>query len=116
MADRIRVFYDSQCGFCRTAVSWLHALDRRPNRTECIPMTTASIAQAGLDPAACARALHAVTPHGTLAGWDAVAYLARLFPATWLPGALGSVPPFRWLGKSLYACIASHRCSHGTCL
>ena len=114
MADRIRVFYDSQCRICRTAVSWLHFLDRR-ERIECIPMTIASIAQAGLDPSACARALHVVTPLGVLTGWDAVAHLARLFPSTWLIGALGSVPPFRWLGKSLYGWVAGHRCSHGKC-
>ncbi len=78
-------------------------------------MSSASIAQAGLDPAACARELHVVSPQGVLAGWDAAAHLARLFPATWLIGALGSVPPFRWLGRSLYALVAAHRCSHGDC-
>ena len=38
----------------------------------------------------CLRQLHVVAPEGqTHVGWDAVACLARLFPSTWLIGALG---------------------------
>jgi predicted DCC family thiol-disulfide oxidoreductase YuxK len=114
MADRTRVFYDSQCGICQTAVCWLRFLDRH-QQTECIPITAGSVGRAGLNAEACARELHAVTPQGVLAGWDAVSYLARLFPPTWPIGALGSMPPFRWLGRSLYRWVAAHRCSHGKC-
>jgi predicted DCC family thiol-disulfide oxidoreductase YuxK len=78
-------------------------------------MEAGSIKRAGLDPDACARELHVVTPQGVLGGWDAVAHLARLFPATWPIGALGSVPPFRWLGRSVYGWVARNRCSHGKC-
>ena len=115
MADRTRVFYDSQCGICQTSVSWLRFLDRRRQRTECVPMTAGSVARAGLDPDACARELHVVTPHGVLAGWDAVAHLARLFPATWPIWALGAVPPFRWLGRRVYGWVARHRHVLATC-
>ena len=55
-----------------------------------------------------------------LAGWDAVARLARLSPLTWPIGALGAVPPFRWLGRLLYRWVAINRyalskCRGGAC-
>jgi hypothetical protein len=42
----------------------------------------------GLNLDACMQQLHVVTPQGVLVGWNTVAHLARLFPATWLIGAL----------------------------
>jgi glyoxylase-like metal-dependent hydrolase (beta-lactamase superfamily II)/predicted DCC family thiol-disulfide oxidoreductase YuxK len=113
------VFYDSQCEICQAGVSWLRFLDRR-ERTECLPIDAGSIERAGLDLEACTRQLHVVTPRGVLAGWNAVAHLARLFPATWLIGALGCVLPFRWVGESLYGWVARNRyalskCRGGAC-
>ena len=100
-------------------MSWLRFLDRY-QRTECLPIDTQSVKRAGLNLDACTQQLHVVTPLGVLAGWDAVAHLARLFPATWLIGAVGSVPPFRQVGKSLYNWIAKNRyalskCRGGAC-
>ncbi len=119
MADRTLVFYDSQCEICQAGVSWLRLLDRE-GRTECIPIDGDSVLRAGLDPEACARQLHIVTGRGVLAGWSAVASLARLFPATWLIGAWGSIPPFRWLAEALYGWVARNRyalskCRGGSC-
>jgi glyoxylase-like metal-dependent hydrolase (beta-lactamase superfamily II)/predicted DCC family thiol-disulfide oxidoreductase YuxK len=119
MADRTLVFYDSQCEVCQAGVSWLRFLDRQ-NRTECLPIDAGSIERAGLDLNACTQQLHVVTPRGVLVGWNAVAHLARLFPATWLIGALSSVPPFQWVGKSLYGWVARNRyalskCRGGAC-
>jgi glyoxylase-like metal-dependent hydrolase (beta-lactamase superfamily II)/predicted DCC family thiol-disulfide oxidoreductase YuxK len=119
MADRILVFYDSQCEICQAGVSWLRVLDRR-RRTECVPIDAESVARAGLDLDSCTRQLHIVTPRGVLAGWSAVAWLARLFPATWLAGALATVPPFRSLAKALYGWVAGNRyalskCRGGAC-
>lgn len=70
---------------------------------------------------ACLRELHVVTPEGVIRrGWNAVAELARLFPATRLIGWLGSVPPFRWIGDDAYRFVARNRyavskCRGGAC-
>lgn len=69
----------------------------------------------------CLRELHVLDPAGTIdVGWAAVARLARLFPATWMIGALGSVWPLRLLGRSAYRFVASRRyaiskCRGGVC-
>jgi glyoxylase-like metal-dependent hydrolase (beta-lactamase superfamily II)/predicted DCC family thiol-disulfide oxidoreductase YuxK len=119
MAGQTRVFYDSQCEICQAGVSWLRFLDRRA-RTECIPIDAESIERAGLNIDACTQQLHVLTPKGVLVGWNAVAHLARLFPSTWLIGALGVAPPFQWMGKFLYGWLASNRyalskCRGGAC-
>jgi predicted DCC family thiol-disulfide oxidoreductase YuxK len=108
--DRILVFYDGQCGVCRSVIGWLHRLDRH-GRTECVPIGPAAVERAGLTMEACLREIQVATPRGVRSGWNGVAYLARLFPATWIIGALGGVPPFRWLGNVLYRWFAKHR--HG---
>ena len=65
---------------------------------------------------ACLQQLHVLTPgRELLVGWDAVACLARLFPATWLIGILGSIFPFRTLGRLLYGFVAANRYSLSKC-
>jgi hydroxyacylglutathione hydrolase len=70
---------------------------------------------------ACLRELRLITPHGDVRrGWDAVASLARLFPATFVIGLLGRVPPFSWLGGVGYRFVARNRyavskCRGGAC-
>ena len=70
---------------------------------------------------ACLRELHVVTPSGAVRrGWEAVAALARLFPATCVIGWLGRVPPFRWIGQAAYGYVARNRyavskCRGGVC-
>jgi predicted DCC family thiol-disulfide oxidoreductase YuxK len=113
MGARVLVFFDSQCAICQAGVSWLRWLDRK-GRTQCLPLDPVALEQAGFDPGACARQIHVLTPQRrVLAGWNAVAYLARLFPATWLAGALGAAPPFRRLGKLLYGWVADKRYALG---
>jgi hypothetical protein len=69
----------------------------------------------------CLQELHVFTPEGlVLKGWDAVARLAQLAPFTWLIGAAGSAPPFRWVGRLLYRSVAANRyalskCRGGAC-
>ena len=65
---------------------------------------------------ACLQQLHVLPPgRELLVGWDAVACLARLFPATWLIGILGSIFPFRTLGRLLYGFVAANRYSLSKC-
>lgn len=117
----IQVFYDDQCEICQACISWLRLLDRK-GRAQCIgihPETLAARPALAID--RCLQQLHIVDSNGqVLSGWYAVARLAQLSPFTWWIGALGSVPPFSWLGKLLYGFVAKNRyalskCRGGAC-
>ncbi len=107
---------------CQAFASWLRLLDRR-RRVACVPISPETLL--AVDPSlnleACLRELHVLTPSGRLyVGWDGMALLARRFPATWIVGAIGAVPPFRWLGHAGYRFIARNRyavskCRGGAC-
>ena len=95
-----KVLYDGQCEICQACVAWLKTLDRE-NKT--LPLAISpevlSTVDSRLRLEECLRQLHVVTPEGEmLVGWDAVASLARLFPATWLIGTLGQWFLFRNIG------------------
>jgi predicted DCC family thiol-disulfide oxidoreductase YuxK len=103
-----RVLYDGQCEICQACVSWLNALDHE-KKTICLPISAEvlSAVDSRLQMDECLRQLHVVTPEGEIpVGWDAVACLARLFPSTWLIGALGGRFPFRNAGHLLYGFVA----------
>lgn len=116
------VLYDGQCEICQAGVTWLKLLDRRGS-TRPVPIEEADLA--ALHPALaiedCLRELHVVRKDGSvLRGWTAVAWLARRSWYTWPLGALGSLPPFRWLGSLLYRWVAANRyliskCRGGAC-
>ena len=112
-----RVLYDGQCEICQGCVSWLKTLDLK-NKTTCLPISAEVLAcgDSRLRMDDCLRQLHVVTPGGAiLAGWDAVACLARLFPSTWLVGAAGRRFPFRNAGRLLYGFVARNRYSLSKC-
>jgi hydroxyacylglutathione hydrolase len=112
-----KVFYDGQCEICQACVSWLQILDTR-RVTQSIPIDADLLSQFDprLDVASCLRELHVLGPDGRLyTGWDAVARLARLFPLTWILGAVGSVPPFKQLGRLAYGFVARNRHSLSKC-
>ncbi|MGZ4833697.1 MAG: DCC1-like thiol-disulfide oxidoreductase family protein, partial [Terriglobales bacterium] len=121
-AAAYRVLYDGQCEVCQACVAWLNTLDR-DNKTFALPITQDVLLQ--VDPRLklddCLRQLHVITPEGRIyVGWDAVARLARLFPPTWMIGALGSHFPFRQLGRLGYGFVARNRyalsrCRGGAC-
>src|SRR5450432_1874421 len=120
--DRYVAIYDEQCEVCQACVSWLKLLDRK-QQVFALPIAPEALSSIhpDLDLDACLRELHVVMPSGAIhRGWDAVALLARLFPATWLIGALGGVPPFRWAGHIGYRFVARNRyavskCRGGAC-
>jgi predicted DCC family thiol-disulfide oxidoreductase YuxK len=111
------VLYDGQCEICQACVSWLKKLDRR-NQTVCLSISAETLSS--LDPRLnlddCLRQLHVLGPQSELyVGWDAVACLARLFPSTWLIGALGRRFPLRNLGHRVYGFVARNRYSLSKC-
>ena len=114
--------YDGQCEICQACICWLRLLDRH-HKTLAVAIDPESLPRLhrGLDIDACLRELHVLTPQGTLRyGWDGVAELARLFPATHWIGWLGQIPPFRSLGRIAYGFVARNRyalskCRGGAC-
>jgi glyoxylase-like metal-dependent hydrolase (beta-lactamase superfamily II)/predicted DCC family thiol-disulfide oxidoreductase YuxK len=112
-----RVLYDGQCEICQACVAWLKTLDRG-HKTLAVPISGEGLAtvDSRLKLDECLRQLHVVTPQGEiLVGWDAVSALARLFPSTWLVGALGQRFPFRNIGRLLYGFVARNRYSLSKC-
>lgn len=117
-----RVFYDEQCEICQAGVTWLQVLDRRGIvRIEAMdPARLASI-DSRLDPDACARELHVLGSQDELwVGGAAVRRLARLFPATWVIGAVLELPVLRQMSDAVYRFVATHRyqiskCRGGSC-
>jgi glyoxylase-like metal-dependent hydrolase (beta-lactamase superfamily II)/predicted DCC family thiol-disulfide oxidoreductase YuxK len=120
--DQFAAIYDEQCEICQAFVSWLKLLDRH-GKVAAIPIVPEWLAaiHPDLELDACLRELHVVTPRGEVRrGWDAVAELARLFPATFFIGWLGIVPPFSWVGRAAYRFVARNRyavskCRGGAC-
>jgi glyoxylase-like metal-dependent hydrolase (beta-lactamase superfamily II)/predicted DCC family thiol-disulfide oxidoreductase YuxK len=117
MAGLYRVFFDDQCEICQAGVSWLKTLDGA-GKTQCISISAAALSAVDcrlrLDD--CLRQLHVVTPESEiLVGWEAVACLARLFPATWAIGRLGQFFPARNLGRAIYGFVARNRYSLSKC-
>jgi glyoxylase-like metal-dependent hydrolase (beta-lactamase superfamily II)/predicted DCC family thiol-disulfide oxidoreductase YuxK len=111
------VIYDEQCEICQAGVSWLKTLDRR-HRTVCHPIDPVTLARIhhALEVEACLRELHVVRPDTQIvSGWDAVATLARLFPLTWLIGAVGAVPGMRVVFRGLYRFVARNRYAFSKC-
>lgn len=122
MNTRYIALYDGQCEICQAFISWLRVLDRT-EQVKPIPLEAAELDAlcADLSLEQCLRELHVISPDRSVyRGWDAVARLARLFPATWLVGALGSIPPFRWACSAGYRFVARNRyalskCRGGAC-
>ncbi len=119
-AAQWRVWYDDQCEVCQAGLAWLRRLDRRGGRVLAVPLsgsleeTLELPSGASLDDLL--RNIHVEAPGGrVLVGAQAVAALARLFPATWIAGAVASLPGFARLSAWLYRWVASNRYSLSRC-
>jgi glyoxylase-like metal-dependent hydrolase (beta-lactamase superfamily II)/predicted DCC family thiol-disulfide oxidoreductase YuxK len=117
VASHFTVLYDGQCEICQAAISWLRILDKRHlTNSVAVAADSLKLLDPRLDVDDCLRELHVLDSNGRLyVGWDAVARLARLFPATWIIGAVGSIPPLKQLGRLAYRFIARNRHSLSKC-
>jgi hypothetical protein len=59
--------------------------------------------------------MHVVAPDGSRrAGFDGFLRIAGVVPLFWIPGAIGSLPGVRSLGRFLYRLVAANR-TRGRC-
>lgn len=118
---RWRLWYDDQCEVCQAGVAWLRWLDHGRGRVVAIPLSSALAGDPAAEPPDVPienllRHLHVVTPAGTLlVGAEGVAALARLFPLTWLAGAVAGLPGLSAIAGWLYGWVAANRYSLSRC-
>ena len=109
MNEPALLLWDGECGFCRRSVEWAERRDRGqafravPYQQAPSPPMTPALREA------CARAVHVLTPQGTLlrAGRACLWVLARIgFPVL---ARILSVPPLVWLMEAGYWVVARNR-------
>jgi len=111
------VLIDGECRMCRktarrlAAVDWLHRLSFEDAT---VPAVLARFAP-GLDETTALTAMHVVAPDGSCrSGFDGFLRIAGVVPLFWIPGAMGSLPGIRSLGRFLYRRVAANR-TRGRC-
>ena len=105
------VLYDDDCGVCQTGIGWLKGLDK-DGKTKNIPINESNLSSINpnLKLEECIKEIHVIGPDGEIyRGSRAIARLARLFPSTWIFGALISIPPFSWIANVAYKLFAKNR-------
>jgi predicted DCC family thiol-disulfide oxidoreductase YuxK len=106
---RALLLWDGQCGFCRRSVEWAERRDSA-RVLEAVPYQQAP--SPPMTPelrAACARAVHVVTPDGrTLRAGRACLYVLEQIGFRGLARLL-SLPPLVWLVESGYWVVARNR-------
>jgi predicted DCC family thiol-disulfide oxidoreductase YuxK len=106
-----RVLYDGACPRCRASMAWLTAAD--PDHVvEPVDLTAVDVASIhpSLTRSACLKAMHLVRRDGrVLAGFDAMALLARGLPLFWPLGLVSLVPGVAPLGRRIYQRVADSR-------
>lgn len=107
------VFWDGECGFCRRSVSWAVRHDRTgtlravPYQRAPSPPMTPRLRRA------CRRAVHVITPDGTVlrAGRAALYLIGR---SGWpLAARILALPPLVWLVEIGYRVVAENRAFFG---
>jgi predicted DCC family thiol-disulfide oxidoreductase YuxK len=103
------VLWDGDCGFCRHSVDWVKARDR-DNRLFAMPYQQApSPPMTPMLNAACSKAVHVVTPDGTvLRAGRAMLYLLDQIGWGLLVKPL-MLPPFIWGVELFYRIVAANR-------
>lgn len=106
-----RVLYDGACPRCRASVALITAADP-DRRIACLDLTAVDVTKIhpSLTHEACMRAMHVVGRNGrVVAGYDAVAAIARWLPIFWPCGLVGIVPGVPAIGRRIYQKIADSR-------
>jgi predicted DCC family thiol-disulfide oxidoreductase YuxK len=101
------LLYDADCGFCRTALAGLLALDRATRvRTLALQAPEAATLLADLDPVSRMQSWHLISPQGERFSAGAAAPpLLRLLPRGRAPAALLAAAPattdraYRWVAE-----------------
>jgi predicted DCC family thiol-disulfide oxidoreductase YuxK len=117
-----RVLYDGQCPRCRRSAAILLAADPaavvHPIDLNAVDVATI---HPELTPEACLRSMHLVRDDGrVVAGFDAVATLARWLPLFWPLGIVAGIPGVAVVGRRAYNALAASRprdvpCTDETC-
>ncbi len=106
-----KVLYDGACPRCRASMAFLTAGD--PDRVlEPVDLTAVDVRSVhpSLTRDACMSAMHFVRADGrVLAGYDALAALARRLPLFAPLGILGAIPGVPVFGRRAYAAVAAAR-------
>ncbi len=109
------LIYDGDCGFCRTSIRRLCAMDpfgalksvayqSYPDEKDLAALHPA------LNPATCQSQMHLLEPNGTLyGGFAAFRRLTLRLPALWLLAPLAYFPGMSLLGNPAYRFIAKNR-------
>jgi len=103
------LLWDGACGFCRRAVEWVQSRD---TQRAILAMPYQEVPSPPMTPAlraACARAVHVITPDGQVlrAGRAVLDVLRRLGFPFW--ARLLSIPPLVWAVEVGYWLVARNR-------
>jgi predicted DCC family thiol-disulfide oxidoreductase YuxK len=111
------VLIDGECPMCRrlahrlARIDWLHRLSFEDASKPAVRERFAP----GLDESTALTAMHVMTADGARAsGFDGFLLIARVVPLLWLPGAAGTLPALRSLGRFVYRVVAANR-TRGRC-
>lgn len=107
------VLYDGGCGVCTRSVIWLRRFDRS-HRLRFRDITrewdTLSRKHPSLDAGACAAAMHVIEASGRITtGFDGFRTIARAVVRLWPLLPFLYVPGVPFVGRRVYAAVASHR-------
>ncbi|MDQ1495415.1 MAG: hypothetical protein QOG69_1898 [Actinomycetota bacterium] len=98
----VDIVYDADCGLCVRAITWLLALDW-------LHAITVRPGPPGLS------AMRATRDGRTSEGYAAVREAAHVVPALWPTLVVAYLPPVEALGRRVYAWVADHRSTNGSC-
>lgn len=106
------MLYDGRCGFCRTSVRRLQALDLF-DALELVDMHSVADLAAmhpQLTPKRCRSRMQLIEPSGRLSeGFLAFRRLSVRLPLLWLSAPLWYLPGMRWVGSRAYDWVAARR-------